>query len=122
MSDHHACHLLPADAGSVVLARRAMNELGLAPLRTGKVKLIVSELVTNSVEHGRLGPEDHIEVRAHLDDSGSLRVEVLDDGPGPPVLTQGGLGWRVIERVADRWGVERTGPHACVWFELDAGP
>ncbi|MEA2254558.1 MAG: serine/threonine-protein kinase RsbW [Solirubrobacteraceae bacterium] len=121
MTDHHASHLLPADAGSVVLARRAMNELGLAPLRTGKVKLIVSELVTNSVEHGRLGPEDHIEIRAHLHDGGSLRVEVLDDGPGPPALTRSGLGWRVIERVADRWGVERKGAHACVWFELDAG-
>jgi hypothetical protein len=48
--DHEATHLLPPHAASIVLARRAVEALPLEPTRTGEVKLIVSELVTNSIE------------------------------------------------------------------------
>ena len=58
MPDHEATHLLPPHAASIVLARRAVEALPLEPARTGEVKLIVSELVTNSIEHGELGAHD----------------------------------------------------------------
>jgi two-component sensor histidine kinase len=117
--DHEATHLLPPDAGSIVLARRAIEALPLTPGRTGEVKLIVSELVTNSIEHADLGAADRIEISARVDPRGALRVEVRDPGPGPPPDARRGMGWRILERMADRWGVEHRDGQARVWFELD---
>jgi hypothetical protein len=78
--DHEATHLLPPHAASIVLARRAVEALPLQPARTGEVKLIVSELVTNSIEHGDLGAHDRIELRALVDGRGALHMEVRDPG------------------------------------------
>jgi anti-sigma regulatory factor (Ser/Thr protein kinase) len=119
--DHEATHLLPPDAASVVLARRAVEALPLGPARTGEVKLIVSELVTNSIEHGDLGANDRIEVHALVDGRGVLHMEVRDPGPGPAPDARRGMGWRILERMADRWGIDRSEGVARVWFELDAG-
>jgi anti-sigma regulatory factor (Ser/Thr protein kinase) len=120
LSDYRASHLLPCDPAGVVLARRAVGELPLDRGRAGEVKLAVSELVTNSVEHAEQGPDALIELCATVDERGAVRVEVRDDGPGPPAGANHGLGWRIIDRVADRWGITRDGGRACVWFELDA--
>jgi anti-sigma regulatory factor (Ser/Thr protein kinase) len=97
--DHEATHLLPPDAASIVLARRAVEALPLGPARTGEVKLIVSELVTNSIEHGELGAHDRIEVRALVDRRGALHMEVRDPGPGPGGGGGGGGGGRSVRFV-----------------------
>jgi two-component sensor histidine kinase len=119
VTELESTHLLPPDAGSIVLARRAVEALPLAPGRTGEVKLIVSELVTNSIEHAELGAGDRIEVLARVDQRGALHVEVRDPGPGPPPDARSGMGWRILERMADRWGVDRRDGQSRVWFELD---
>jgi anti-sigma regulatory factor (Ser/Thr protein kinase) len=119
--DHEATHLLPPDPASIVLARRAVEALPLGLGRTGEVKLIVSELVTNSIEHGELGAHDRIEVHALVDRRGALHMEVRDPGPGPSPGARRGMGWRILERMADRWGTDRSDGLARVWFELDAG-
>jgi hypothetical protein len=63
------------------------------------------------------------------DDDDVVRVEVLDSGDGfvpkPGVRAQqarepGGWGLVLVERIADRWGVE-TDDETMVWFELEAG-
>jgi anti-sigma regulatory factor (Ser/Thr protein kinase) len=120
VTDHEASHLLAPDAASIVLARRAVEALPLTTGRTGEVKLIVSELVTNSIEHADLGVGDRIEVHARVDPRGALRVEVRDPGPGPPPDARSGMGWRILERMTDRWGIDRRDGQARVWFELDA--
>jgi two-component sensor histidine kinase len=120
--DHEATHLLPPHAASIVLARRAVEALPLGAARTGEVKLIVSELVTNSIEHGDLGAHDRIEVHAVVDGSGALHMDVRDPGPGPQAGAREGMGWRILERMADRWGSDRSDGLARVWFELDAVP
>ena len=120
MSEHSASLLLPADLESVVRVRRVVQAMRLAPTRTGTVKLVASELVTNSVEHGRLGPGDQIQVLAHIDRSGALHMEVCDSGPGPAADATSGMGWRVLDRVADRWGFDRHDGVSRVWFELDS--
>ena len=122
MPDHEATHLLPPDAASIVLARRAVEALPLGPGRTGEVKLIVSELVTHSIEHGALGAHDRIELHALVEPGGALHMDVRDPGPGPQPGARSGMGWRILERMADRWGVDRSGGLARVWFELDAVP
>jgi anti-sigma regulatory factor (Ser/Thr protein kinase) len=120
LTAHRARQLLPPDPAGVVLARRMVGRLPLEPGRAGAVKLAVSELVTNSIEHARLGPGDCFELRARVDEAGAVRVEVRDPGPGPPQRPGYGLGWRTVARIADRWGVMREGDRSCVWFELDA--
>jgi anti-sigma regulatory factor (Ser/Thr protein kinase) len=85
--------------------------------------LLVSELVTNAILHGRAP----LELRAHSARSG-LRVEVADHNPNrPPVLNThedltepGGRGLQLVDTLADRWGWSENGDGKVVWFELDA--
>jgi anti-sigma regulatory factor (Ser/Thr protein kinase) len=85
-------------------------------------ELLVSELVTNSVRHARLGASDTITVQVRQEDR-RLRVEVADPGAGldaaPRPRGDGGWGLLLLDRVADRWGV-RHDPDTVVWFELAA--
>lgn len=52
-----------------------------------------------------------------------LHVDVVDPGPGfdpghlPTSRRNGGWGLRLLDRLADRWGVERNDVTR-VWFEL----
>ena len=80
-------------------------------------RLLVSELVANSIEHVREGGE--IELRLELSD-GVLRVEVLDAAPGfsPPRRGAGPTGWGLHSRTpVSRWAIDNDG-RARVWFEL----
>jgi anti-sigma regulatory factor (Ser/Thr protein kinase) len=89
------------------------------------VRLLVSEVVTNSVRHARLEPADRVEVRVTAGPSG-VRAEIIDPGPGferpargPAPGAPSGWGLFLVDRVADHWGVERTDGHTRVWFEID---
>jgi anti-sigma regulatory factor (Ser/Thr protein kinase) len=108
-------------------ARRALGGLGeiVSHRRLDDIALLVSELVTNSVRHGGAGEDDLLELAA-LREGERLRVEVTDWGPGfdgdarprRPADAGGGWGLVLVERLADRWGVERDGDATVVWFEL----
>jgi anti-sigma regulatory factor (Ser/Thr protein kinase) len=118
---------LAASADSVARARARLE-----PLRRivedevfEDLRLLVSEVVTNSVRHAGLGPRDSVGVRV-LAGPGRVRAEILDPGPGfavpaspPPPGAGSGWGLYLVEHVADRWGVERTDGHTRVWFEID---
>ena len=117
---------LAPDVRAPEAARRSLEALRPS-LDEGVVDeaiLLVSELVTNSVRHAQLGPEDTICVRV-LTKPTVLRVEVADAGPGfdPGSVgdpdEEGGWGLWLLDRVATRWGTAR-GDDARVWFELDA--
>ena len=91
------------------------------------VRLLVSELVTNSVRHAQVGPESSIRLRLSLADD-HVRVEVSDDGPGfdPPaqdptaeLARESGWGLFFVTQLADRWGVDRDDGR--VWFEIERG-
>jgi len=86
------------------------------------VRLLVSELVTNSVQHAGVGPDDSIMLAVRLTDE-LVRVEVRDGGPGfdapvvaPPDDADKGWGLFLVEQLADAWGVDEGG--AVVWFEI----
>ena len=87
-------------------------------------RLLVSELVTNSLRHASIESDQEIEVSFSLDDR-ALHVEVLDPGRGfmPRARSsreadETGWGLFLVAQLADRWGVRPDGP-TCVWFELD---
>jgi anti-sigma regulatory factor (Ser/Thr protein kinase) len=85
------------------------------------VRLLVSELVTNSVCHAGQPAGAPVSIRAAAVD-GVVRVEVRDQGHGPvrrraPDRRTGGFGLHLVERLAARWGVNH-GHGTCVWFEL----
>jgi len=87
------------------------------------VSLLVSELVTNSVRHARFDEGEAIEVSVIVDDV--VRVEVHDPGPGFDLpafepahpLESAGWGLLLVERLTDRWGVDRSNGTS-VWFEI----
>jgi len=91
--------------------------------RLDDLRLLTSELVSNSVRHGASVPEHPIRVRVSVLDT-TVRVSVVDSGPGfersepakPGV--DGGWGLFLVERLADRWGTDGEGA-TTVWFELD---
>ena len=113
---------------AVGAARHAIDELadqeGLP--RVDDLRLLVSELVTNSVLHGGAGPNDHVQLNVELPDN-RVRVEVCDDGAGWTEQMRstaldsdqpaGGWGLMLVRALADRWGVEE-GERTCVWFEI----
>jgi anti-sigma regulatory factor (Ser/Thr protein kinase) len=112
---------LPHDPDSIPAARAALDRVqpSVSTETWRNARLLVSELVTNSVRHA----DGEIELVVERHD-GSLRVEVVDQGPGidgleQPPQREGGWGLQIVATVADRWGVEGDG-HTRVWFELAA--
>lgn len=117
---HAVAHFDP-DAASVRAARRFVAEVAeLAGTRAADVELVTSELATNAVLHA--GTPFRVEVDR---DARRLRVAVCDDDPNPPIVQDHGIeaptgrGLRILAAIADRWGVDASGPGKAVWFELD---
>jgi anti-sigma regulatory factor (Ser/Thr protein kinase) len=88
-------------------------------------KLLVSEMVTNSVRHSGAPHGEDVIVRVHLS-RGACRLEVQDPGnegaiaPQPPDLAAGqGMGLNLVGLLSERWGVVRTsGGPTRVWAQL----
>lgn len=119
---------LPADRNAASAARHALDHLEgtLGSDTTDNLRLLVSELVTNSVRHAGLGASDWIALTVRISDI-AVRVEVADPGLGfEPVITspslyqESGWGLWLVARIAARWGVTRE-RGATVWFEVDRG-
>jgi anti-sigma regulatory factor (Ser/Thr protein kinase) len=110
-----------------VTARHELDSLAeLLPAdKLEDVRLVVSELVANSIIHAGLSPDDRISLFVSVS-GGTVRGRVCDPGPGfevpseprPRADLSGGWGLPIVERISDRWGVERDN-HVCVWFEID---
>jgi anti-sigma regulatory factor (Ser/Thr protein kinase) len=88
------------------------------------VRLLVSELVTNSVRHADAHEGDHVELEVSVERD-TLHVQVADTGPGfeprprrTERSTPGGWGLFLVEKLSDRWGVARNSLTR-VWFEID---
>ena len=118
--------LLP-EPQDITSARHALDRLAdlLPPEKLEEVRLIVSELVTNSIVHAGLSPDERISLTVRVS-RGSVSGRVCDPGSGfeapsephPRPDLSGGWGLPIVERVSDRWGVERNN-HTCVWFEIN---
>ena len=108
-------------AESARLARRALAQAGLHEDVEHTVTLLSTEVVANAVRHAGLRGDQRIVFFARLADD-HVRVEVADDGPGfdPEVRHETpGFGLRLVDKLASRWGVERSARGCRVWFEVD---
>jgi anti-sigma regulatory factor (Ser/Thr protein kinase) len=92
----------------------------LSPSELDDVKLMVSELVTNGIVHGRPDNDD-IPVVLDVCVNGSIRCAVLDHGPAfarrARERESGGWGLRLVEQLSDRWGMHCSPRRTEVWFE-----
>jgi anti-sigma regulatory factor (Ser/Thr protein kinase) len=111
---------LPRAVGA---ARRALREWErhFEPDAFYDLSMCVSELVTNTIQHGEL-EDDEIELVVRRGKR-VARAEVRTPQPdvavaSSPVATPSGWGMFIVDRVADRWGVDRSEGMA-VWCEID---
>jgi anti-sigma regulatory factor (Ser/Thr protein kinase) len=87
------------------------------------LRLLVSEVVTNSIRHGTSGTAGCVEVILYAGPE-RLRLEIVDDGPGflpdptpGPVDEPGGWGLFLVDNLADDWGVDAA-DGTRVWLEM----
>jgi anti-sigma regulatory factor (Ser/Thr protein kinase) len=117
---------LPRSPSAPGLARRLLSEAFVGALdgvELDRAKLLVSELVTNAVLHGR----GKITLKGSLDQD-KLLVEVIDEGSGFERVVRelefgeiGRWGLGIVDAEASRWGVHEGTTH--VWFEIErSGP
>lgn len=123
---------IPHDRSGPRIARRQIQgALGgrVEPELLADVLLVASELVGNSVIHGRPGPDGRLALRVAMSPR-TIRLEAVDGGrrltrPRPsfrsPERATGGRGLRLVDALSDRWGV-RSGRPTIVWAELDVEP
>ena len=113
---------LQCDLSSARQSRRmahAMLEGWCDPDVLYDVELLITELVTNGVQHAVSDVDVRIAVGATI-----VRVEVGDCSPTEPVVRTAmlndtdGRGMRIVDQVASRWGVDLRRTGKCVWFEL----
>ena len=109
-------------------ARRAVREElshALPGRRLADVELLVSELATNSVRHAGCDESDELAMEADVRPD-RVRVRLSDRGQGfearapqaPAAGATGGYGLVLLERLSDRWGVQRDDGFT-VWFEVE---
>jgi anti-sigma regulatory factor (Ser/Thr protein kinase) len=108
---------------AVGAARRALRrwEGHFEPDMFYDLSLCVSELVTNTVHQGDLADEE-IELvvkRGEQQARAEVRTPRPDVAVSPsPVAIPASWGMFIVDRVADRWGVDR-GEGTAVWCEID---
>jgi anti-sigma regulatory factor (Ser/Thr protein kinase) len=120
---------LPRTVQAPAMARQALR--GVSPRfdrdSFEDLRLLVSELVSNSVVHGDAGASSWVRLHVDLHDQ-TAEVEVSNPGrgftpgPGRPGPDQeSGRGLDMLRALADRWGVSSNNVTR-VWFQLRAEP
>jgi anti-sigma regulatory factor (Ser/Thr protein kinase) len=122
-------HRLPHAPDAPGLARRLVAGVvggDLSSARCRDLVLMVSEVVSNAVEHAPPQAEGGgITVRTEVDED-AVRIVVIDgasdlvlDGPESPRTDgEGHYGLLIVDELADRWGLALDG-EKCVWLEVD---
>ena len=109
-----------------VALRHSLNDVQgqLGPELFEDLRLLVSELVTNSVRHAVAATDSTVVLEVSVREE-VVRCCVSDTGPGfqPAERTDEddpGSGWGLflVEQLSDRWGVELNAGTS-VWFEID---
>jgi len=99
-----------------VRSRSELTEWLATPYVVGDAEVVVSELVTNAVEHGR----SPVHMRLGLE-GGGLRIEVADASavvphlPPPDLQRETGRGLRLVAALSRTWGTTSTDEGKFVW-------
>jgi anti-sigma regulatory factor (Ser/Thr protein kinase) len=101
---------LPAEPGAVAQARRLVESVSdLPPAHVVDAQLVISELVTNALQHAELDAGATIVVsmqrerdryRIVVDDHGSFTARAGDELPGHP---RGGRGLAIVDALCVTW-------------------
>ena len=116
--------VLPSDLTAASLARGHVEAAcgGLPPDILDVARLLVTELVSNAVRHGR-----GTVLLAVACAGATVRVEVQDESPDLPVMVRGGplrengAGLRLVAGLSTNWGTaerDDSRPGKRVWFVL----
>ncbi|HEY7563688.1 MAG TPA: ATP-binding protein [Acidimicrobiia bacterium] len=113
---------LQPEPESVPRARKFVAGLSLTDDEDKQSRLaaMTSELVSNAVLHARTPFELTVTVQEER-----IRVSVSDGAEIFPGATTGdpsslsGRGLRIVDRLADRWGIDPNAQGKTVWFEVD---
>ncbi|MCX4722352.1 SpoIIE family protein phosphatase [Streptomyces sp. NBC_01306] len=118
-------HVAQSDPDALTAARRmvraAVRAWGAAE-RADDIELAADELMTNALTHTegeavitlRVLARPHRRLRVEVDDCSSALPRRLDAGE----TGVSGRGLLLVDRLADRWGVESRGGGKCVWSEF----
>ena len=115
---------LPFTPASVSVARLRlktwMNDVGGSNEAVENARVVISELVANSVRHAQPLSDGQIHVSWTLEDRG-LQLSVTDGGSGTrprtvnaPSSALAGRGMAIVEILAQEWWTERTGSRSTV--------
>ena len=115
---------LPFTPSSVSVARHRlkafMREVGGSGEAVEDARVVISELVANSVRHAQPLTDGQIQVSWTLEDRG-LQLSVTDGGSGTrprtvnaPSSALAGRGMTIVEILAQEWWTERTGSRSTV--------
>ncbi|RJL30441.1 ATP-binding protein [Bailinhaonella thermotolerans] len=118
--------VLPGEIAEVARAREfARRAPALDDDEAETVALLVSELVTNSIEHSRSGSPGGRVVVVALALAPGLRVEVHDEGgEGLPALSAAddlatsGRGLQLVDALSRSWGFSASETGTTTWFAL----
>jgi anti-sigma regulatory factor (Ser/Thr protein kinase) len=116
---HDVTQVVHAGLGAPGEARRVVATLALPEGLRDDLRIVVSELVANSVLHAGVVAGDPIEVHLAGDDR-RVCVSVRDGGPGfssKPLATNGrpptgGRGLAIVAALSEGWAVA-SGPEGC---------
>jgi len=124
--------LLPFTAASVSEARQNLVsdliEAGIRGSALTDAALVVSELLSNALQHGQPLPGGAVRAAWDLDDR-TLRVSVSDGGGSsrphlgqPTPTTTGGRGLRIVALLSRQWGASCGHDGTTVWAEVQLVP
>lgn len=119
--------LLPRDPRTPIDARAWLGTFlhgQVASHHAADATLVLSELATNALRHG-LGD---VVVRAAIDPDGAIQLSVTDSSDDLPQMLPadpariGGLGLRIVDQLADAWGVASFPGGKTVWATIASTP
>ncbi len=115
---------LTAEGGSCARARQVVRDAaaswGLSEDLADDAQLVVTELVSNGIDHG----EGTITL-AVTRKAGGMLVEVRDESPKQPVLrpvdpgSARGRGMQLVKALSANWGTTPDGGGKVVWAQLE---
>lgn len=115
---------LTAEGGSCSRARQVVRDVaaswGLPEDLTDDAQLVVTELVSNGIDHGE-GPITLTVSRR----AGGMLVEVHDESSKEPLLrpvdpsSARGRGMQLVQALSARWGITPGARGKVVWAELE---